>query len=125
MNENLQELLGSTASNLIFIMALVLFFTINKGLVQMNEVIEGAQITEKTLYQSQEASDEAYVTGAQIIFSIKKGLESDIEIDHATVLKNVDPSTYDYAWIEADRSYLVIKAIDVLGHINKVIYNKI
>lgn len=124
MDDNIHEFLVSAAAIFAFSMAMLVFFIISQGIDHMNEAIDTTQGSGKTLYESHGEREETYVTGAQIIYSIKMGLECDIEIDYTPIVKDVDTNTFDYATIDAEGRYTVTHSIDAFGQMIKVIYHK-
>ncbi len=124
MNENMQEFLFSVASVFILILALIVFLTIDRETKSLNEVMDKSIASERSFYESKTESDATYVTGAQIIYSIKTGLTCDFEIDGFFIMKDVDLNVFDYTIIDANRTYSVINLINSSGEIIQVTYKK-
>lgn len=124
MDENIRDFLYSTASVFVFVMAITLFFTIQKTTTGMINALNQAYSSERTLYESNNPSSKSYVTGAQIIYSIRNGLESDIEIDHVFIDKTVESSSFNYAMVDIKGSYEGKSVINTKGQVTKIVYNK-
>lgn len=124
MEDNIQVFLVSSLSVFVFIMALVLFFSIHQNAVNMNVALEDTLNSGKTLFESEGEGTDTYVTGAQIICSIHTGLESDIEVDHMLIDRTVDSNSFDYTQIDQLSNYTSMKSINGLGKIEKIVYIK-
>lgn len=123
MDENLHEFLYQIAAILIFIAASMLFWFIVKASFQMKEAFQTAYNTQGTLWESKTAlSEEDWVKGSDIIFSIYYGIECPITVEGIEISENEDVIECDLSIIDKIKKYKRSYQINEHGRVIKVNY---
>lgn len=122
MNENLHELLYNMLALFLFVIAIALFFLINKTSYEMMDAFNKESNIDRTLYESRKETEEITVLGSEIICKIHNGLENNIEVKGIEMLKDIEAHTIDFSMIEPLRKYKSTNVISDSGEIIKVIY---
>ncbi|PKM51545.1 MAG: hypothetical protein CVV02_06310 [Firmicutes bacterium HGW-Firmicutes-7] len=122
MNENVQDFIYSTTALFLFVLALALFFFMNDISISMNEALNNANRTDRTVYETSKEAKAFTISGCEIIVKAHNGLECDIEVEGIEISKNIDACNFDLTIIQPFRQYEITNRINASGEIVKVIF---
>ncbi len=124
MDENLVKTLFYSAVTFMLIAAISLFFVLYGNSDDMFTLVNKAITDKGIVYQTNKTDAVKTATGAEIIGSIKNGLNADIFIDSFFVPVTVDTDSFNYSLIDISSVYSMEYVFSQLGETILIKYIK-
>ncbi len=127
MDENITKTISYISAVLFMLGAVTLFFILYRGSSGAIGLVNRIKTDKGAVYQSKFYDSAKTVTGADIVGSIRSGLETDICIDTVFVYGDADVNnfhTFDYSLVDSEALYSVEYIFSPSGEVCYILYRK-